>query len=77
MLMDQDAVVRAVELVDDSMFYAERHRRIFRAMVAISERGSVVDPLTLSDELARKGELDAAGGKDYIGYLVGAVPTAA
>jgi replicative DNA helicase len=77
MLMDQDAVVRAGELVDDSMFYAERHRRIFRAMVAISERGSVVDPLTLSDELARKGELDAAGGKDYIGYLVGAVPTAA
>ena len=77
MLMDQDAVVRAGELVDDSMFYAERHRRIFRAMVAISERGSVVDPLTLSDELARKGELEAAGGKDYIGYLVGAVPTAA
>jgi len=77
MLMDQDAIVRAVELVDDSMFYAERHRRIFRAMVAITERGSVVDPLTLSEELGRKGELDAAGGKDYIGYLVDAVPTAA
>jgi replicative DNA helicase len=77
MLMDQDAIVRAVELVDDSMFYAERHRRIFRAMVAITERGSVVDPLTLSEELGRKGELEAAGGKDYIGYLVDAVPTAA
>ncbi|HYC50962.1 MAG TPA: replicative DNA helicase [Gemmatimonadaceae bacterium] len=77
MLMDQDAIVRAAELVDDSMFYAERHRRIFRAMVAITERGSVVDPLTLSEELGRKGELDAAGGKDYIGYLVDAVPTAA
>jgi replicative DNA helicase len=77
MLMDQDAIVRAAELVDDSMFYAERHRRIFRAMVAISERGSVVDPLTLSDELTRKGELESSGGKDYIGYLVGAVPTAA
>ena len=37
MLMDQDAIVRAVETVDDSMFYAERHRRIFRAMVAITE----------------------------------------
>jgi replicative DNA helicase len=59
------------------MFYAERHRRIFRAMVAITERGSVVDPLTLSEELGRKGELEAAGGKDYIGYLVDAVPTAA
>jgi replicative DNA helicase len=77
MLMDQDAIVRAAERVDDSMFYAERHRRIYRAMVAISERGSVVDPLTLSEELSRRGELDAAGGKEYVGYLVDAVPTAA
>ena len=77
MLMDQDAVVRAAEFVDDSMFYAERHRRIYRAMVSIAERGSVVDPLTLADELSRRGELDAAGGKDFIGYLVDAVPTSA
>src|SRR5213595_3323696 len=77
MLMDQDAVLRATETVDDTMFYAERHRRIFRAMVTIAERGGVVDPLTLSEELGRKGELDASGGKDYIGFLVDAVPTAA
>ncbi|MEO7085123.1 MAG: replicative DNA helicase [Gemmatimonadaceae bacterium] len=77
MLIDQDAVLRAVETVNDSMFYAERHRRIFRAMMSITERGSVVDPLTLSEELSRKGELEAAGGKDYIGFLVDAVPTAA
>jgi replicative DNA helicase len=77
MLIDQDAVLRAVEHVDDTMFYAERHRRIFRAMVTIAERGGVVDPLTLSDELSRRGELEAAGGKDYIGFLVDAVPTAA
>ena len=37
MLIDQDAVLRAVEYVDDTSFYAERHRRIFRAMVAIAE----------------------------------------
>ena len=77
MLIDQDAVMRAVEVVDDTMFYAERHRRLFRAMMSITERGSVVDPLTLADELARKSELESAGGKDYIGFLVDAVPTAA
>jgi replicative DNA helicase len=43
----------------------------------ITERGGVVDPLTLSEELSRRGELDASGGKDYIGFLVDAVPTAA
>ena len=77
MLIDQDAILRATEHVDDTMFYREGHRRIFRAMVAISERGDVVDPLTLSDELQRRGELDASGGKDYVGFLVDAVPTAA
>jgi replicative DNA helicase len=77
MLIDQDAVLRAIEHVNDSMFYAERHRRIFRAMVSIAEKGGVVDPLTLSDELQRRGELEASGGKDYIGFLVDAVPTAA
>jgi replicative DNA helicase len=77
MLIDQDAVLRAVEYLDDTMFYAERHRRLFRGMISIAEKGSVVDPLTLSDELQRRGELDGAGGKDYIGFLVDAVPTAA
>jgi replicative DNA helicase len=77
MLLDADAILRAAEHVDDTMFYREAHRRIFRAMIALTERGSVVDPLTLADELGRRGELEASGGKDYIGFLVDAVPTAA
>ena len=77
MLMDADAIMRAAEYVDDTMFYREGHRRIFRAMVAVTERGDVVDPLTLADELGRRGELEASGGRDYIGFLVDAVPTAA
>jgi len=77
MLMDQDAILRAMEFVDDASFYVERHRRIFRAMVSLSERGEVLDPLTLSEELSRRGELEAAGGKDYVGFLVDAVSTSA
>ena len=77
MLMDPDAILRATEFVDDTMFYREGHRRIFRAMLALSEKGDVVDPLTLSEELARTGSLESSGGKDYIGFLVDAVPTAA
>ena len=77
MLMDADAIMRAAEHVDDTMFYREGHRRIFRAMLTITERGGVVDPLTLSDDLARRGELEASGGKDYLAFLVDAVPTSA
>ncbi|MDF1501496.1 replicative DNA helicase [Roseisolibacter sp. H3M3-2] len=77
MLLDQDAILRAAEHVDDTMFYREGHRRIFRAMLSIGERGEVVDPLTLADELARRGELEASGGKDYVAFLIDAVPTSA
>ena len=77
MLMDAEAIMRATEHIDDTMFYKEAHRRIVRAIVTIADRGDVVDPLTLSDELARRGELKQAGGKEYVGYLVDAVPTSA
>jgi replicative DNA helicase len=77
MLLDSDARLRATEYVDESRFYRESHRRVFRAMLSLSERGEVIDPLTLTEELARKSELEAAGGREYIAYLVDVVPTAA
>ncbi|HSA55549.1 MAG TPA: replicative DNA helicase [Gemmatimonadaceae bacterium] len=77
MIMDRDAILRAAEHVDDTMFYREPHRRLFRAILALNERSVVVDSLTLADELALRGELDASGGKEYISFLLDAVPTAA
>ncbi len=77
MIMDRDAILRAAEFVDDTLFYREAHRRIFRAIVALSERSVVVDLLTLADELAHRGDLDASGGKEYLSQLLDAVPTAA
>jgi replicative DNA helicase len=77
MMMDRNAIVRAAEFADETMFYREPHRRLFRAVLALNERGSVVDVLTLADELAVRGELDAIGGKDYLTLLVDAVPTSA
>lgn len=77
MLLDQDAILRAGEHVDDTMFYQEGHRRVFRAMLSLSERGEVADPLTLAEELGRRGELEASGGKEYLAFLIDAVPTAA
>src|SRR2546426_11853823 len=64
MLLDQDAALKAAELLDDTMFYREAHRLLFRAMVALTERGDVIDPVTLRDELVRRGDLDRAGGME-------------
>jgi replicative DNA helicase len=76
-LLDQDAALKAAELLDDTMFYREGHRALFRTMVALTERGDVIDPVTLRDELLRRGDLDRVGGLEYIGSLIDVVPTAA
>lgn len=77
MLIDNDAVAKAVELVDDSMFYREANRRIFRTMSRLFQQGAAVDPVTLSEELSKADELEAVGGLDYLSELLDAVPTSA
>lgn len=77
MLLDQDAALRAAELLDHAVFYKEAHRRLFRAMVALTEQRVVIDHVTLRDELVRRNELESAGGLEYIAELVDTVATAA
>lgn len=77
MLIDGDAVALAVEEVEESAFYKEANRRIYRAMIRLYSRGEVIDPVTLSDELKSVSELESVGGMAYLARLVDAVPTAA
>jgi replicative DNA helicase len=77
MLLDQDAALRAAELLDHAVFYREAHRRLFRAMVALTEQRVVIDHVTLRDELLRRNELDSAGGIEYLAELVDSVATPA
>jgi replicative DNA helicase len=77
MIIDGDAALRGAELLDDTMFYREGHRRLFRALRGLLENRMVIDYVTLRDELLRRGDLEAAGGVPYLDELVNAVPTAA
>ncbi len=77
MLMDRDAVPAAIELLNEAMFYREANRRLYRSMVRLFERGDVIDVITVSEELKKTGEMESAGGFDYLAALVDAVPTAA
>jgi replicative DNA helicase len=77
MLIDGDAVAKAMEVVDDTMFYREGNRRIFRSMARLFQRGQVIDPVTLREELQKTDELDSVGGYAYLSELLDAVPTAA
>jgi replicative DNA helicase len=77
-IQDERALMRAVELVAVGMFYRERHRRIFHALISLGERGTTIDPVTLCDQLERTGELASSGGREYVYRdLMDAIPTTA
>lgn len=75
-LIQNDAYNMAVELLRPEDFYRDAHRRIFDKIIALAERRTAVDFVTLKEELVRAGELDAVGGPAYIASLVDGVPRA-
>jgi replicative DNA helicase len=77
LLLDPEAMVRIEDVMDDSMFFSEDHRVLFRAMRQLHERRVAIDPVTLGDHLRDAGELERAGGEEYLAQLLDAVPTAA
>ena len=77
MMLEQRAIVRAVEILDESCFYHAPHSRIFAAMTSLFERGIAVDQLTLTEELKRRSQLDDVGGVVYLAKLGSEVATTA
>jgi replicative DNA helicase len=76
-LLDNNAINRALEILVPDDLYRESHRKIFRAMIELSERGEPCDLITLTSILKQKGELEEVGGGAYLATLVDYVPTAA
>lgn len=77
MMIEQRAIGRAFEFLDESCFYSAPHSLIFKAILSLYERGEAVDQLTLAEELKRSDQLEAAGGVVYLAKLATEVATAA
>ena len=76
-LLDNQAMAKAMELVVEENFYRTAHRKIYRAMLELSETGEVIDHITLTERLKAQGELEAVGGAAYLAELVQIVPSSA
>jgi len=77
MLLSRDAIAEVSEFVGPEDFYRGAHRTMFEAIRELYDRGEPVDPVTLADELERRGTLSDVGGAIAIADLVAKVPTAA
>ena len=73
-LLDNQSLPAALETLRSEDFFSDHHRRIFDRMTELGEAGKAIDLLTLTEELRRKGDLDAAGGAAYLASLVDGVP---
>jgi len=62
LLIDADAILAVRDFLDPGDFYAERHGHIFRAALALSDRGEPVDILTLKVQLERMAAWHGVGG---------------
>lgn len=77
MLLEEQALHEAIELIDENIFYKDAHRKIFICIVNLFNQNKPVDLITLTDELKKINALDEIGGVSYLTVLVNAVPTAA
>ncbi|MEK7282364.1 MAG: replicative DNA helicase [Acidobacteriota bacterium] len=76
-LIENTAINRAQEILKESDFYRDPHRKIFKVMNDLSEKTTAIDTVTVKEELSRAGELDAVGGPAYIASLIDGVPRSA
>lgn len=75
-LIDTDAIVKIADILHVEDFYDQKHARIYEALVALYEKRSPIDVLTLADQLKGTGFLDMVGGPAYLTELTNYVPTA-
>jgi replicative DNA helicase len=65
------------EILDSADFYRDSHAKIYRACLALADRGQPVDAITVAQELDDRGELAEVGGKVRVHELARLVPATA
>jgi replicative DNA helicase len=77
MLLSKDAISDVIEVIRPTDHYRPAHQLVHEAILDLYARGDPADPITVANELTRRGELTRIGGAPYLHTLIASVPTAA
>lgn len=77
MMIEREAVPKAIELLSTNSFYLKEHKLIFDAMVSLFESGEPIDTVTLYEELKKRNQAEEAGGAVYLSRLSQNISSAA
>jgi replicative DNA helicase len=75
MMLSEDAIVAAMELVSSSDFYQSAHRTIYEGIFSLYSEHKPCDLVTLQEQLRSQGKLAEVGGVSYISQMLNVVPT--
>ena len=74
-LLRKDSLNEVEDTIHPDSFYAEKHKKIFEAMLDLNNKHEPIDILSLSTKLTEKGIIDSIGGNQYLNELVNSVPS--
>jgi replicative DNA helicase len=77
MLIDDEAIGTAIEILNEEWFYEHSHHKIYKAIIDLYNNRKKVDLITLSEKLKNNGALEEVGGVSYLSTIIDFVPTAA
>lgn len=77
LMIRPDAMLEASDSITSAdSFYSEKHRIIFRAMLALFNKSEPIDVESVRAKLSDEGTLEQVGGITYLAELVSDVPAA-
>ncbi|MHB9040156.1 MAG: replicative DNA helicase [Melioribacteraceae bacterium] len=77
MLIDNDAVPKAIEILKPESFFDKRNRIIFESMSSLYESNEPIDTVSVYEELKKSGKGEEAGGAAYLSKLTQDISSAA
>jgi len=75
LLIDGAAIYKIATFLQQSDFYTEQNQWIYGACLSLYHRSEAINQITVAQELARQGRLEACGGAAYLSRLISIVPT--
>jgi len=77
MLISDEAIAKAIELINDEVFYTPANQILFKALVDMYSSNIPIDALTVSEHLFQTKQLDNVGGDVTISVFMSEATTSA
>jgi replicative DNA helicase len=76
LMIRPEGMVESVDILSQDAFYSEKHRIMYRAMLALFQKSEPIDIESVRAKLSDQEQLEHIGGVSYLADLVADVPAA-